>query len=236
MTKLIWSTDTKLSTGLSHGVIYFDGGYRAWQGLTEASAEPPAATSTQYLDGEPHVVGLRGGEYEGSLSAYTYPEVLDNQTATARQLTGMTYRTDTHLYLIYNPFVYLEPSPHQTDADTVTASDFSFSITTKPTLIDGLEPISQLIVSLDQVNPAALADLETMLYGGEDSDPIWPTIEQVVELVEARAVLRITDHRDGTWTADGPASAIKMVSATEFEITWPSAIPIDADTFIISSL
>lgn len=236
MTKLIWSTDDKLSTGLSHGVIYFDGQYQAWRGLTEASAEPPEATATQYLDGESYVVNARGGEYEGSLTAYTYPEVLDNQTATARQLTGMTYRTDTHLHLIYNPFVYLEPSPYQTDTNTASASDFSFSITTKPTHIDGLEPISQLIVSLDQVNPAALSDLETMLYGGEDSEPVWPTIEQVVELVEARAVLRITDHRDGTWTADGPAQAIKMVSATEFEITWPSAFLIDANTFVISSL
>jgi hypothetical protein len=59
---------------------------------------------------------------------------------------------------------------------------------------------------------------------------------KVLEMFESGAILRIVDHGDGTWTATGPDEAIKMLSSTMFEITWPSAIYIDTETYKISSL
>ena len=53
---------------------------------------------------------------------------------------------------------------------------------------------------------------------------------------DAALLLGSADHGDGTWTAIGPPEAIKMVSPTEFEISWPSAKPIDGASYTISSL
>jgi hypothetical protein len=46
----------------------------------------------------------------------------------------------------------------------------------------------------------------------------------------------VTDNGDGTWTAVGDASYISMISADTFQITSSTAVPIDADTYTLSSL
>lgn len=66
--------------------------------------------------------------------------------------------------------------------------------------------------------------------------PRFPTLEELLDIFESGVILRITDHGDGTWTADGPDSAIQMLTESMFRITWPSAVYISADTYQISSL
>jgi hypothetical protein len=78
--------------------------------------------------------------------------------------------------------------------------------------------------------------LEDVLYGTDDESPRLPSPEEVFEIFEENAILRIIDNGDGTWTAIGPDSAIEMLDSETFEITWPSAVYIDADTYTISSL
>lgn len=236
MTRLLWNANLRLSTGLSHGAIYLDGQVVPWFGLSSVKIETPGEAAVQYLDGQANTVRQPHGETSASLTAYAYPEVLDRETSTSRQLTGLTYRTSRYLHMIYNPFVYLEAYPYQTDADSDSAIEFSFSADARPEHPEGHAAISHLMIDLDEVNPIAQQELEALLYGTDVLDPRWPTIEEVIELVEAHTVLRIIDHRDGTWTAIGPDSAIKMVSATEFEITWPSAYFIGEHIFRISSL
>lgn len=63
-----------------------------------------------------------------------------------------------------------------------------------------------------------------------------PGMLEVVAMFENASLLKITDHGDGSWTAEGPDEAIQMLSPTEFEITWPSAVYLSSDTYRISSL
>jgi hypothetical protein len=93
-----------------------------------------------------------------------------------------------------------------------------------------------LTIVVDDVQPGALADLEALIYGDDDNDPVLPSPTEVLEIFESHTTLRITDNGDGSWTATGPDSAIVMLDATTFQITWPSAIFIDATSYKISSL
>lgn len=218
------------SEGLSHGAVYHGATVEPWIGLISVAASSAGGSELQYLDGVVHAVYTPNEDYTFTVEGYTYPELLD----TVWQLDGFTYQDSNYLYLIYNPVLYLETKAYASDADTTAAVTFAFDATAKP-IQENQWNISRLLVDLDGPQ-APLAELIKILHGTEDADPRWPTVSEVEELFESATTLRIIDHRDGTWSAIGPDSAIKMVSSSEFEITWPSAKFIDTDTFRISSL
>ena len=93
-----------------------------------------------------------------------------------------------------------------------------------------------MIINSTIAYPGVLSVIENTLYGSADTSARLPEPQEIFDLFEDGAILKITDHGDGTWTAEGPDSAIQMLSATEFEITWPSAVYLSSDTYRISSL
>ena len=65
-----------------------------------------------------------------------------------------------------------------------------------------------------------------------------PSIDEVIEILEQYVSLRITDHGDGTWSAEeiNTTGIIQMEDDTEFSITWDSAKYIDDQVYTIESL
>ena len=230
MANLEWTTSSP-SIGISHGAVYAsDGRVYVWSGITTITDTSVQETAKQYLDGQVQTISKPDGEYSATIKAYTYPEVLDDEPL----FVGLTYRTGTALHLVYNPSVLSTGAQSwDTDSDSPSLVDFEFSVST---LVSPGSSVSHVVVDLEGANPAAVSELESFLYGTDSEDPRWPSIAWVVESFEALTILRIVDHGDGTWTAIGPPEAIKMVSPTEFEISWPSAIPTSNDTYTISSL
>ena len=230
MANLEWTVSSP-SIGISHGAVYASNGrVYVWPGITAIADTSVQETARQYLDGQVQVISKPEGEYSATIKAYTYPEVLDGKPLFA----GLTYRTGTALHLVYNPLV-LSTGAQSWDADSDSPSlvDFEFAVSA---LVSPGSSVSHVVVDLERANPSAVSELENLLYGTDSEDPRWPSIAWVVESFEALTILRIVDHGDGTWTAIGPPEAIKMVSPTEFEISWPSAKPIDSDAYTISSL
>jgi hypothetical protein len=79
--------------------------------------------------------------------------------------------------------------------------------------------------------------LEDILYGTDAVDSRLPLPTEIVALFEANSILRVTDHHDGTWTADTDEDGIiSMLDSESFEITWPSAIYTAPNTYKIGSL
>lgn len=230
MANLEWTASSP-SIGISHGAVYAsNGSVYVWSGITAIADTSIQETARQYLDGQVQTISKPDGEYSATIKAYTYPEVLDGDP----RFVGLTYRTGTAIHLVYNPVVLSTGAQSwDTDSDSPSLVDFEFSVSTR---VSPGSSVSHVVVYLERANPSAVAELESFLYGTDSEDPRWPSIAWVVESFEARTILRIIDHGDGTWTAIGPEEAIKMVSPTEFEISWPSAIPTSNDTYTISSL
>jgi len=96
--------------------------------------------------------------------------------------------------------------------------------------------VSHFVIDTSVAYPAAVADLETILYGTETSDARLPDPFELFDFFESHSILLIVDHGDGTWTATGPDDVITMLDPTTFQISWPSAVYVDDVSYTLTSL
>lgn len=258
MTRLVWGDPDKrlYETGVDRGVFYpQDGVGVPWNGLIAVSEAPSGADILEgYYDGSKFRQQRQSESFEAKLTAYTYPKEFRGYDGLAevghaqqrRRPFNLSYRTRVGndesrdfsylIHLVYNA-VASPSSPSFSSIGTgVDAVPFEWNITTIPDFLPSGEAASHVIVNPQIAYPWAVKQLEDLLYGSPDSESRFPTMHEIVQLFEDTSILRITDHGDGTWTADGPDEVIQMLTADMFEITWPSAVYIDSTTYRISSL
>jgi hypothetical protein len=113
---------------------------------------------------------------------------------------------------------------------------FVWPFTSLPLSVAGIARTAHLILDTAVAYSSAVVDLEDVLYGTDETDPRLPEPQEVLDIFEANAILQIIDHGDGSFTAIGPDSVVQMLDATSFEISWPSVVILDADTYEVSSL
>lgn len=237
MTKIEWDTTGTYEYGVDRGVLYIPDTGVAWAGLTNVEeVVTDGDVTSYYFDGQKTLVVVGDENFGLHVEAYWYPEEFE----VVRYRFGFSYRTlfpgGYRIHLVYN--VSAVPSGHiyTTESDSKTPTDFAWDFSTIPTDVPFSKPAAHLIVDSTQANPEALAQLENLLYGFGDDDPILPTAAEVVAIFTEFATLIVIDHGDGTWTATGPDEAFEFPDADSFEITWPSVIYTSSDTYNISSL
>lgn len=242
MTKLVWEkTDlSRYETGLDQGVYYpKNGSGEVWNGLISVEESPSNSDEKVcYIDGV-KVRSRRGlGEFTGLIEAFTYPPSFgDHLVMHQRQnVFDLSYRVMTEgsykIHLVYN--VLASPSNASYKHDEV--SPFSWNFTTRPLVIPGLKLSAHLVIDTAKAYPQTVAALEALIYGSALVSPYMPTPEEVFTVFEENSILRVIDNGDGSFTVTGPDSAILMIDATTFEVTWDSAIMIDAVSYTLSSL
>jgi hypothetical protein len=266
MAELIWGNpgERYFEAGVDRGVLYLPGEEGvAWNGLISVSESPSGGEAEPYyLDGVKYANRASTEEFAASIEAYTYPDefAVCDGTASLEQETrglfatqqkrkpfGLSYRTRVgndgdstdHAYkihIVYNAMANPSERNYQTLSDEAEAMPFSWDITATPMPIPGLYYSAHLMVDSRNAYPWAIAAIEKVLYGSEDTPPTLPTPQELIDLFVENALLKITDNGDGTWTADGPSEILTMLSATEFQISWPSANYIDSSSYTISSL
>lgn len=225
---------------MDHGVFYSSiGPAEAWNGLTSIVEIPTDSDEkSRYIDGIKRGQRRPPGFFEGTIEAYSYPPSFYDHILTQRRHKSfsLSYRVDnaegSKIHLIYNVLVSTPAYLHQQrDTDTI-----SWKFTSLPVEMPNAARSSHLIIDTADAYSWTVDALEDILYGTDASPPRLPTPAEVFEIFEENSILRIIDHGDGTWTAIGPDSAIIMLDPTTFEITWPSAVYIDAVSYTISSL
>jgi len=254
MTRLIWneSGSRYYETGVDRGVFYPPGKTGVpWNGLVSVREAPSGSgKSERYFDGEKYYVESTADSFSGTIEAFTYPEAFEPYDGMddrhlahqrSRKPFNLSYRTmngdDVYsLHLAYNVLVEPTARPYTSQAEDVEPITFSWDFTTLPVHVPGAKPTAHIIMLTRISYSWTLKDLEDVLYGKEGEDARFPTPQEVMELVESNAVVRIVDHGDGTWSAIGPDDVIQMLDDTTFQIDWPSAVYLDEDTYRISSL
>ncbi|QFG08697.1 major tail protein [Arthrobacter phage Ingrid] len=265
-TKLTWGTlgERFYEAGTDRGVLYVDGVGYAWNGLVSVNQTPSGGEpEPYYLDGIPYVMAASPEEFKGSIEAYTYPkafEACDGSEEIAQGLYisqqnrkpfGFSYRTlvgndideldhGYKVHIVYEAMASPSNRNHGTLGDNTDPTTFSWNIITKPVKFEdpafGIKYGAHLTLDSREVYPWAMAAVEDVLYGTEDTEPRLPTPQEIVALFADNALLKITDNGDGTWTAEGPDSIISMIDANTFQIDWPSAVYLDENTYNVSSL
>lgn len=251
-------------TGIDRGVLYPSGmGGIAWNGLVAVNEAPSGGEAQPYyLDGVKYLNYSSPEEYEANLEAYTYPEefeLCDGSFSLANGLTitqqnrksfGLSYRTvvgnDIHgsdfaykIHLLYNAMAEPSSKEYSSIADETEPLTFDWKLVTRPVKFQddafGVKYGSHLVLDSRKIYPEAMRAIEEVLYGTDANAARLPLPQEIIDIFADNSIFKVTDNGDGTWTATGPDDAIKMVSSTEFEITWPSVDYLDADTYIIST-
>ena len=223
--KLSWQSNQQpYQAGVDRGVLYSpDGLGLAWNGLRSvAEDESSVETSKVYIDRELVLVNQKAASPSGTITAYTYPPILD--IAPSRSF-GFSYRVMTEsgydLYILYGMKLTPSGQTFGTTSDQNSPVDFSWkTIATHRVVISSQSPSCEPI--------------EDVLYGGE-TDPYLPPLEDLQRLADEFATLKITDHGDGTWSADGPDDVVIVHGDGTFTIDSPTVRYVDGSTYTVSS-
>lgn len=201
-------------TGVDHGVLYMpdnSGAYVdgvAWNGLTTVTESPSGAEpNAQYADNIKYLNLFSAEEFGATIEAFTYPDEFAQYDGLAapvpglvigqqsRRMFGLSYRSrlgndvlgDDYgykLHLIYGASASPSEKAYNTINDSPEAIKFSWALTTTPVAVPGYKPTSLLTLSSVEVDPAALAALEAILYGTAGVDPSLPLPETVIGMFE----------------------------------------------------
>lgn len=263
MTRFVWDSigERPYENGVDRGVLYVDDIGYVWNGLISVSEEPVGGeTRSFYIDGVKFLSLSAAEDYKATIQAFASPPQFAQcdgsrslysgliVTQQRRKSFGFSYRTmmgdDTNaqlgykIHLVYNALA--EPSQRQNNTlnDSPELTPYSWSIDAVPPFNVGLgfKPTAHFIIDSTAMPAEVLTALEDILYGNDLDDPRLPSQTEVLELFESYAVVQVTDNGDGTFTVVGPDEVIQMIDATTFQITWPSAVPINATTYTLSSL
>lgn len=213
MTRITWDDGIRLySRGIQNGVLYPQNSPGVpWNGLISVTEKGDDSPAVRYLDGVPYINHFPLDVFQGTLTAFTYPEEFEvyngvdgGVTAQQRLAFGFSYRDNRELHIVYQATVGPSNDQYSSLGDTSSPVAFAWPITTIPVDVPGSRPTSHISVSLDLTGTVAMDLLEAALYGDDENDPYLPDVPAVIEMFESGTLVRIMDNGDGTWTATGP--------------------------------
>lgn len=265
MAAIVWDKigDRVYESGLDRGVLYFpDGGGVPWNGLISVDEKVSTKIEPIYFDGVKfnHVITV--GDFEGVLSAYTYPDefleyegIIEDQTGIL--ITGqpqkkfhLSYRTKIgndvdgfehgyKIHLLWNLIAIPSTKSYETLTLDTEPSEFEWSLSSIPEDIERYKPTAHVIIDTRRMDPLLISDIEDVLYGtsgDEPTEPTLPSLKGLSTFIRKWNRIIIVDNGDGTWSAITKLdSDITMLDANTFQINNANAIYLDANTYEISS-
>lgn len=260
--KVDWDSVGKRSyeIGIDRGMLYpaLSQGV-SWSGLVSVEENVEGTSrNARYFDGQKYNRGRGRTNFAATIEALTYPEefevfdgseeigsglFMSNQPKTTfglsyRTLLGDDIRGDElgyRIHLVYNALAAPAPRNYRTVSASSNLDPMSWNLTTQPIFFADRPVSAHVIIDSTLAHPDLISKIEDILYGSDALDPELPSVDRLVELFEEFGVLKIFDNGDGTWTADGPDEAIKMLDADTFEIDWPSAVYLSSDEYAIDT-
>ena len=182
----------------------------AWNGLTGVSESPSGAEETAlYADDQKYLSLFSAEEFGFTVKAYTYPDewaICDGSAEVASGVTvaqqvrrgfGLCYRTvlgndeqgenyGYKLHLIYNATASPSSREYATINDSPDAIELSWECKTTPVNFDDdMKPTALLVVDSTKADATKLAALEAILYGTESTEPRFPSVSEVIDLMSA---------------------------------------------------
>jgi hypothetical protein len=213
MAKLEWGRieDRTFETGVERGVLYpLDGPGVAWNGLVDVTEKVSREVKSYYLDGIKFLDHYVLGSYSAKLSAFTYPEELNEILGLREWIPGvrvhdqpvspfhLSYRTligdpldgldlGYKLHLIWNLTANPSDNSFNSLANQATANTFDWDISGVQSSMWGIRPANHLSFDSRYTDPVILADIEEKLYGTDITDPQMPELVQLLVDLEAAA-------------------------------------------------
>lgn len=263
MTRFVWDSvgERPYENGVDRGVLYVgDVGY-VWNGLQSVSEEPSGGeVRSFYIDGVKFLSLTSVEDYKATIQAFSSPAQFAECDGSKSLYSGLivtqqrrkpfafSYRTlignDANpalgykIHLVYNALAQPSQRQNSTLNNSPEATTYSWAVDAVPPFALGLgfKPTAHFIIDSTAMPEEVLVALEDILYGNDVDEARLPSQTEILDLFESYAIVQVTDNGDGTFTVVGPDEVIQMIDATTFQITWPSAVPINSTTYTLSSL
>lgn len=259
MATLVWDQieERRFETGVSKGVLYKEDGFGvAWNGLTAVDESSVNEIEPVFFDGVKINDIVTLGDFAGVIHALTYPDdflpfegIIEEQpgfyiTGQTPRRFGMSYRTEVgsvdaswyKIHLLYNLTAIPADKSFATLALDNEPTEFQWNVTSIPDELDYYHPTGHVIIDSRHIDSNLLVDIEAILYGDSENEARLPSLKALTSFLRKWERLIITDHGDGTWTAESPLDdIITMLDSETFQIVSDTAVYLDADTYTIES-
>jgi hypothetical protein len=230
-------------SGVSQGVLFTENAPGvAWNGLISVTEGSGQTQDPRYFDGLRYLTRNVSAAFSGTISAFTYPDELEPCLGIVGVLTGQpkqpfnfSFRTNRELHIVYNALAVSPKSDYKTMDESPDPMAFEWAFTTQPVKISGGKPSSHVVIMVDDAPPAAIDELEDLIYGDDENDPSLPEIDDIYGIFESHTTFTVTDNGDGTFTVTGPDANVSMVGADTFQLTADTVFLLPDDLFQVSS-
>jgi hypothetical protein len=260
MARISWADTGQrfYETGVDRCVLYLkDRDGIPWYGITAITENTTGGdTKSYYQDGVKTLEVSSPEEFEATLSALTYPDEFTGCDGTfqarpglyvtqqARKPFGLSYRTlvgamdsttvNYKIHIVYNALASPADREYSSISDSTNPITLQWNLSTTPVATAGYAPSAHIVIDTRSAAAQVVETIENILYGTDVDAARLPTLEEIVAIFDVPDLV-VTDHGDGTYTLLAPDYAFSILTADEFEITWPTAVMIDADSYTISS-
>lgn len=229
-----------------------------WSGLTAVDEAGGESAVSYYIDGRPYLHFPRPKEFAATIKAYTYPDefaammglvevadgmYLDSQVGDSfhlsyRTLVGNATDGLDHgykIHLVYNVTVVPSSVSYQSSFNTINAHEFSWGIQAVPVPVEGYRSTAHVIIDTRHMEENLTRRIEAMLYGTGNTAPYMPDPNVILDMLSFGDTIIITDHGDGTWSAEGSYANVYLIGDGVFEIKNVDAIDNGDGTYTIAS-
>jgi hypothetical protein len=191
MTVLEWDKvgDRRYEIGIDRGVLFPpDGPAVPWNGLTSVTETLGREVKSYYLDGIKYLDHHIPGSYQAKLSAFTYPDELDELLGMSAYASGvflhdqraklfhLSYRTlvgndidglehGYKIHIVYNVLAIPSDKTMNSVSDSQAVDSFEWDLYGTPNVLYGIRPTAHISLDSRKIDPTVLATLEGMLYG-----------------------------------------------------------------------
>jgi hypothetical protein len=265
MAALTWDAPGEkfFEAGVDRGVLYLENlAGVPWSGLISVTENPTGGDPKPfYMDGIKYQNRAVPEEFSATLEAYTYPSLFSTcdgtlelqtglfATQQRRKPFGLTYRTKIgndlkgidrgyKIHLIYNVLAAPTERGNQAIGESLEAMAFSWGLTTTPVQVDKARPTAHFIIDSTKTAPSVLTALENVLYGSPASQPLMPTITELVELFLSAvpdAPFEVTLLGDGVFRVSGSDKAVKILDSNHFQLSTPFVIDLQDGRYTATS-
>lgn len=264
MSRINWDAagSRKYEIGIDRGVLYVDGQPGVpWNGLVSIADNTGNSSSGSsksfYVDGEKYLNLDPREEYQATLTAYTYPEEFEPcngdvsvrsglmVTKQKRTSFGLSYRTGIgndvsssygyKIHIIYNIIAAPANRTYKTIDNNQQLDNFSWALSSLPPAMVGYQRTSHIVIDSTVMDPSNLSGIEDILYGNDSFAPRLPSLTELTDLIDTNNTLVVVDNGDGTYTMTAPISDLMMLDDSIFQLTWSTAVFVDANTYTVTS-
>lgn len=227
MSRLTWDTifDKKYENGVDRGAWYPDSGKPGvpWHGLVSVDVNSNTSDPEPiYYDGFKQFNLALPVEFNAGVSTYTYPDELEACIGYDEVIDGVsfgegipipfnfTYRTlvDGGKYYKIHLVYHCTATPGASTYNTISAdpgiTTFNWKLVTVPEYIDGRRATSYIVLDSRRVDAGILESIENILYGGPETEPRFPTVQEIADLTSDVTPIIVTKLGDGVFSILAP--------------------------------